>query len=297
MNASHERAMHYHADASPFGGILIHPFERVVPSEASVSLSQSGGHAVARIDCFHFDELIHTGPAFSRVAGSTEKTNGNATTLVTSVVENLNVLQVVTADRIVSQIAVEHPIDGYYPKVSFAGSQFQGLRINGRPVDPHFDHHFLASPVHQDRPPRGIRPTRAPRDPVPASGQSPPASSSSPASPGRRWKLHHQGRPPEKKSNRHAWCSGLDQKALQTIRAWRPQGSRRLLTGPSVTGAAPCPTYGHVIHVHGFGNIFLGELQVYNHSFHLTMLRIEMGCAAGGNLSFVTCNTNGGHHP
>jgi len=40
---------------------------------------------------------------------------------------------------------VEHPRDGYYPKVSFVGSQFENLRIAGVRVNPVLDPDLLAS--------------------------------------------------------------------------------------------------------------------------------------------------------
>ena len=55
-------------------------------------------------------------------------------TLVTSVVEGLNILEIVKAERIVAQISVEYPADGGFPR-SFlhwfslrADSQIGGMR-------------------------------------------------------------------------------------------------------------------------------------------------------------------------
>jgi len=45
-------------------------------------------------------------------------------------------------------------------------------------------------------------------------------------------------------------------------------------------GAKPGTSFGHVLHVPGFGNIFFGELIVAQSSYRLTMMRIEMGCLA-----------------
>ena len=44
-----------------------------------------------------------------------------------------------TADRIVSQIATEHPSDGYEPKVTFIGTRFENLRIGGCALDVQLD--------------------------------------------------------------------------------------------------------------------------------------------------------------
>jgi len=62
-------------------------------------------------------------------------------------------------------------------------------------------------------------------------------------------------------------------------------------------GAKHGNSYGHVIHVPDFGNIFLGELIVSQGLFRLTMIRIEMGCIAEGNLSFGSAISNGSTMP
>jgi hypothetical protein len=58
-------------------------------------------------------------------------------------------------------------------------------------------------------------------------------------------------------------------------------------------GAKPGTAFGHVLHVPGFGNIFFGELVVAPNSYRLTMMRIEMGCLAEGNLSVASSFSNG----
>ncbi len=60
-------------------------------------------------------------------------------------------------------------------------------------------------------------------------------------------------------------------------------------------GAKPGTSFGHVLHVPGFGNIFFGELIVSPNSYRLTMMRIEMGCLAEGNISAASAFSNGLH--
>ena len=126
-----DRVFYYHASASPIGGHLTHPVEAVLDQHASVSLPQAGGQAAARIDNFNFKNMLQCEAAYSHTTGAVQKSNGNWTTLVTSVVEGANILDIVTADRMVSTISLEHHRNGYYPKVSFLGSQFENLRIGG----------------------------------------------------------------------------------------------------------------------------------------------------------------------
>src|SRR3981189_1619625 len=145
MNASTNRTFHYHADASPLGGHITHPFERVVHTQASTSLAQAGGHTESRVGSYQLDNTVTSGGAYSHTTGVVNKTTGAWTTLVTSVVENLNVLEVVTADRIVSKLHVEYPQEGGHPRISIIGSKFVNLRVNGESINPILDIDLLKS--------------------------------------------------------------------------------------------------------------------------------------------------------
>src|SRR3981189_30364 len=145
MNASTNRTFHYHADASPLGGHITHPFEKVLHTQASTSLAQAGGHAESRSESFQMDNTVTSGPAYSHATGVKNKTTDAWTTLITSVVENLNVLEVVTADRIVSKLHVEYSQRGDHPRVSIIGSKFVNLRVNGESINPILDIDLLKS--------------------------------------------------------------------------------------------------------------------------------------------------------
>ncbi len=291
MNASNERVHYYHADSSPIGGYLTHPFESLLESHASISLGQAGGQAAARMEQFKLDDLIRSGPHYSQVSGSVQKVTGNWSTSVTSVVEDLNILEVVTADRIVSHLSIEHPRkDGaYYPKIAFVGTQFENLRINGNPVAPVVDLDLLAGPVTKEASRSGkeddtlgaeaeLRQIEFPDVPWP-DVQSFVARAVAQSE-----RLNAEGAP-EWLKRRYAWM--LDPAA----RSRKGYIACSLVNAVDGTGANPA--YGHVVSVPDFGNIFLGELVVTPLSFHLTMLRIEMGCAAAGNVSFASTRGNG----
>ena len=284
MDASSKGAMYYHADASPMGGYLTQPFEAVLKSESSVSLSPTGGHVAARVERTKLDTVITTGPAYSQATGSVHKTTGNWTTTVTAVVENLNVYQVVTAEKIVSQIAVEHPRRGGHPSVSFVGSQFKNLRINGKRVRASI---FSSMPSLQEAdaasesgPPKKIRFPDVPWPDVPSFAAHAQAAGHA---------LTQHTSAPDWVKGRYQWMTSKDERSRR--------GYSLCSLVEQVKGTVPESTFGHVIHVPGFGNIFLGELLVYNHAFHLIMLRIEMGCLADGNVSFAAAHTNGSGSP
>src|SRR6185369_2784617 len=98
-----------HADASAFGGQLEQPFERIIPAQAPLTLSPDGGYSSARIDYFAVEGLFSFKSAYTQVAGIVSKKRPGWTTLATSVIEDINICEVMTADRIVAQIILDHP--------------------------------------------------------------------------------------------------------------------------------------------------------------------------------------------
>ena len=74
-------------------------------------------------------------------------------TLSTSVLEGLNVFEVITADRLVAQVSTEHPMkDGDVPKVTFLGTRFENLRVAGYPVDIVLDLAICGDKPKEDHP-------------------------------------------------------------------------------------------------------------------------------------------------
>ncbi len=291
MNASTKRVMYYHADASPVGGHITHPMEHVLHSHGSVSLSQAGGHMHARVEEYKLEGLLDCGAAYSKVHGTQRKENGNWTTLVTSVIERVNVMEVVTCDRIVSRLATEHPSDGYYPAVSFVGTQFQNLRIAGRAVTVPIDLELLSS--------KETRAQAAHRRQTAAGGQH-GAEPMQILYPDKPWpevdtfvaKAEAQAAAILNSTNAPSWLKDR-YRWMHTKDARVKKGYIACSLVDEVQGTDPQSTFGHVVHVPGFGNVFLGELLVSEAAFNLTMLRVEMGCAADGNIAFGTTRGNG----
>src|SRR5580698_6606492 len=95
----------FRADATALGGYLEEPFQMNIPTLTPVSLPPVGGFAMARSEGFILDEIVSCTLAYTRVSGR-EHADGSISTLVTSVVEGLNLLGVVKAKRIVSRVSV-----------------------------------------------------------------------------------------------------------------------------------------------------------------------------------------------
>src|SRR6185312_16291899 len=131
----------FHADASAFGGHIEQPFEKIIASQAPLTLSPDGGYTAARVDNFRLKGLFSFKSAYTQVSGIVSKKRPGWTTLATSVIEGLNIAEIFLADRVVSQIITDHPAaqGKYAPRVNFVGTRFDNLRIGSCPIDVELD--------------------------------------------------------------------------------------------------------------------------------------------------------------
>lgn len=291
MDASTKRVMYYHADASPVGGHITHPMEHILHSHGSVSLSQAGGHMHSRVEEYKLEGLVDCGAAYSKVHGIHRGPEGNWTTMATAVVERVNVMEVVTCDRVVSRLATEHPRTGYYPAVSFVGSQFQTLRIAGHAVTAPIDLGLLtgketrAETLHRRSEAAAGRHLAEPKHIDFPQHPWPEIETFVAKAVAQAKHIVEAPGAPEWLKARFKWMLSPEERAKK--------GYIVCSLVEEVQGTDPHHTFGHVVHVPGFGNVFLGELIVTPLSFSLNMLRIEMGCAADGNIAFGNTRSNG----
>ena len=269
-----KRFYSYRADANALGGFLDEPFQKIIPTLAPVSLPAAGGFATARSEAFRLDETVSCASAYTQVTGRKSPKDDSHSILVTAVVEGLNILEVVTAERIVAQISVTIPHEEGPWKVSFAGTHFEGLRLAGRPSVPK-----LNSDLHR---PEGER-----------RGQAAPLT----------WQdMQRAGREQAKKLiscfkerggedayqwavHRHGWMTSDAQ----------PGAGRALCSlvdGFEDSGPNTC--YGHIVEIPGFGRIFLGELLIFPDSVQLVSIRAELGCPLKGVVTGPTPAASGG---
>jgi hypothetical protein len=287
MDNTATRTHFYHADASAIGGRIDRPFEQVVPVQAPLSLPSVGGYATARSEDFRFQGILSFQAAHTQVAGSVNERNGGWTTLVSATIENLNVLNVVTAERVVAQISTEHPREGYTPKVSFVGTQFVNLRIGGCRIEPVFDLGFCAQAGANEYPKQSCI--------------------QNPAFLKKVGELHYGMRSEQEGTADPAWSRHRDW--LQQ-RYPLPQSDTSLAQAlveergmvlcslvQRIQGDCPWKSFGHVIVIPDFGKVILGELLLDHNSFHLIMLRLELGCPVQGGISGGDTRTNGSSYP
>lgn len=275
MDASKERVFHYHAAANALGGLLTHPFKNVISSEANSALANAGGYNASKTVPYHLDHVLHCDKAYTHVSGAEEEDHW--ATLSSAVLEGVNLLEVVTADKIVGQISSAHPKKGNHPIVSFVGSQFVNLRINGQPIEVVLDVHPLPG-----KPVPGKGKSSSSTDPQVSSYQHPDVRKLA-AAQSRKVTGHKFA--PDWAKRRYGW--------LESVNDINDRGHLLCTLVREIKGSDPDYTYGHVIHVPGFGNIFLGEITCDGKSHHLTMLRAEMGCATSGMISMSSPAMNG----
>ena len=266
MEPGSQRFHYYHADGNALGGSIHRPLKKAIPAQASVSLPAAGGFSSAHSGAFHFEDLVSCRASSSRVSGS-EDERGHATTQVTTVIEELNLLDMVTAERVVSQISTERPPDGFSPTVTFVGSQFIGLRIAGFPVDPIINLKMLTPPYDGPKRPwlKNEKLLQSVRD-------------------------QHTQRvrveKPDWLERRYGW--------VHSDQGVSDQGHVLASLVDGFTGTIPGKTYGHIVEIAGVGRFYFGEVSLYNHMYRLTMVRAEVGSPTGGDISGGTTGSNGG---
>jgi hypothetical protein len=283
MDTNSKRVHYYHADASALGGTLTRPINEIIPLQAPLSLSPAGGHATATANGadFPFPEIIKFDTAYTLVSGSlSPKPDHGWTTVVTAVVEGLNVLNVVTADRVVAQVSTDHPLEGYDPTVTFLGTEIDGLKIAGCEVGVDLD----TSICDQGE-----------------SGSYP----SGPCISNRTFlsKAADQYRRMNDPANLPEWVTDrivpdwIKQRYVWNNAQVAAKGGVVCSVVKGINGQFSGRPFGNVCDVPNFGRVFLGELLVDCKSYRLTMIRLELGCLADGHATFSTATINGHTQP
>jgi len=117
----------YHAEATVLKGHLHLPLSPYIHPQAFARLPEEGGYISQHAHDYRLEHVIAYSRAYTQVAGNQEIKKGRGfNTLSTAVVEGLNVLDVVTADRVVAQLSTEHPLQRgkHTPRISLLGTRF-----------------------------------------------------------------------------------------------------------------------------------------------------------------------------
>ena len=269
------RVHHFHAEATALHANLQHPLNGEIKPQNHLKLHPEGGYLSDHVKDYRVDNVVSFKAAHTHVAGhESPKRDHPWITLTTSSIEQLNVLEVVTADRVVSQISTEHPREGHVPTVTFLGTRFENLKVGGVGVNAK-----LKFPLRTLRPPTPDTPYLLDEKFLAEIGAK---SASFPG-------LMSQ------------WDSCLKARETKPDAA-KPNASATGTLAYDVSLADPksqgdVKIEGNVLTVPEFGKIILAELTVDCDTFHLTMLRLEMGCLAHGTMMIGGTITNGGTVP
>jgi hypothetical protein len=119
----------YGAHAIALSGEITRPTFRVLSPSLSVALPVTGGHQHQQAEGMQMDGIVSSGAASVQVTGGARE--DGYTTLATATVEKLNILNVVTADRLVARLASRYSYETDEASVYLVGSYFENLRIAG----------------------------------------------------------------------------------------------------------------------------------------------------------------------
>ncbi len=127
----------YHADAYAASGVITSPTPHSIEVQAASTLPVTGGTSTARVENFTYEgqngKVLAFSSGYTQILGYYNDAEKSWLTSVTATVENLNILDVVTADKVVARISSKHTGDGE-PSILLVGSHFENLVIAGHPV-------------------------------------------------------------------------------------------------------------------------------------------------------------------
>lgn len=301
----------YHAEAHVLSGTLKHPVKQPIEFEGHVVLQNTRreAHLSRSTAASTLEGLISFKAAYTRASGNKFKKtdlDGNPhagwVTLSASIIEGLNVFDVITADRIVSQVSTEHAEkNGHVPKVTFLGTRFENLCVSGFPVKMTFNYNICG-----DKPGDDIPYLREGTFLDRIFGQADTTS----AKPGLPQVLKKE--------------YGEVRDHIKQVKEGSISKNGTEVKCSIVTHIEPIPelkvtTFGNVMVIPEFGSVALGELLVglkppedgyhrrtsngngdfreWSSYFHLDMLKMRLGCIGGGDVTAGTAATNGATRP
>jgi hypothetical protein len=250
----------YKADAFGFGGILNRPYHQAIETQASVVLSATGGRGHQRLDNVDINGIVSARLIECEVAGSYDKLQNGYASSATVSIEGLNVLNTLTADRIVARLACFQDEAAEEPAISAKGSHFENLRIAGDAASVDLDtevfYQYSTFSAVEDAYKSG------------------------------KLRQYVHGSSLEAYPYDHPRLRDLHEQNLSIRQSLALPGWFSLVR--KVEGVIPeTRNYGSVIYVPSFGIIHLAELLIHRHSRRLSMMRIELGSPVEGHLVFA----------
>ena len=144
MATLHRIPFHFHAEGHALSGEFRHPLWSVIPAQASASLPTIGGHATAEVAGFHHQDFVCFKSAHTLISGKRRR-DDTFVTHASTVIKGLNILGVVTAERIVSRLTSIHSPNEPEGHIIAEDSRFEGLRIKNKEVKVILRHDLLVN--------------------------------------------------------------------------------------------------------------------------------------------------------
>jgi len=258
LNETVQRTYIFNGHGHALSGHITHLSDLQIEVQAGMSLPTTGGIGHARVENFRFREYVSFSAAYTYVAGSKHGRDMH-TTLVTSAVENLNILDVVTADRVVARLASHHSLDEKLnqeePEITLLGSKIDNLKISGCPVQLVFeDDLFIRCKTFETL---------------------------------------------KKEFDGSAGFRKMAADPFVTTPPRVPVDPRGVFLCSLVKNmeinCAGVKAVGHAFEVPEFGRVYIGEVLAQYRKRTVTMLRIELGCPIVGTM--MTTQAGGNGHP
>jgi hypothetical protein len=271
----------YNAHGYGFGGRIDRPFQHVLDVHAGASLPTTGGYEVSRRENFRLNEIISYTAAHTVVAGSRNEKDGSYTTLASSTIEGLNILDMVTADRIVARVASKQLITDDEPTITPIGSHFENLRIAGCPIEVELDTDLFNRFGTFSDFKKAYEADQQHRERMQAAFL---------------W-----GKPkfevPDFLRERYNWFAGDKFPESKGIVLCSLVKGFKTCCGEFKDNCGQLKVYGNVIDVPQFGKVYLGEVMLKHHEREVTMLRVEMGSPTSGPASGPSGGGGGTTYP
>lgn len=260
------RAMHvYEVSAVGLAGEIVRPISLRIQDQAGVVLPYLGGYETAAVENVRFSGLVSARSVHSIVAGSNDAKRDTDTALASTVIEDLNICDVVTAERIVARLSAYRPTGVTETRFSLTGTQFVNLRIAGEPVQA-----GLAIEVFNRA---GTFSDLAKRHAT-----------------GELRDFVHGSRLEEPKTKEYGFpgLEALYQEQLRFRKQMTGDPPSRFSLANRVEVKGGLQAFGSIIIVPDFGVIHLAEFFITQRQRRLSMLRLELGCPIEGKLLVAT---------
>jgi len=249
----------YNAKATGLKGIITLPIRQEIEPVASAELDAKGGFNNARVEKFRLEHFVSFDSSSVAVTGAYSRDDGAHFTVTTAIVEGLDVLGVITADRVVARILSKYPhadpnspVDASVePSILATGSHIDNLVIAG---------HLVKVKLHVG--------TLCELDTFSK------AIEHGPRRLGSAFYNHEPDPQKEREKGGTITCTLVDSIDIGEAPELHLRGRDSIF-------------------VDQFGTIKFGEVLIKQHERHVTMIQVQLGCGHEGRLFIAAAQGNG----